>query len=237
MGRNISAVARKNIKLKTLLETLYTCVHLYTLIYKYISARRMSAKGRGRATATSAPAASSAPAAPAPVQSTEETGLDSRLTISNTDPDKRYFVYFIHESGRRGDNMPIKVGACNDVGEYRKTLESGRESDLKTYAVIKCVRGDAEAIITAFVSKYSNNHIKNGWFTGGKAIVDAFIADMEKSGYEKITEGRAKLLKSGARAPRAVAATNMAAEHAPAAAEAPLPTPRPKRPATPKHVT
>lgn len=128
-----------------------------------------------------------------------EANLDPRLTLSNTDPDKRYFVYFIHELGRHGDNMPIKVGASNDVGEYRKKTEAERENGLKTHAAIKCLKGDAENVISHFVRKYANNHMRNGWFTGGKPIVDEFIADMEKMGYEKITEGRAKLLKGNAR--------------------------------------
>lgn len=134
----------------------------------------------------------------------EVEGLDSRLTLANTDPTKNYFIYFIHESGRHGENMPIKVGASNDVGEYRKKLEAGRENNLKTYVAIKCLKGDADDVIVNFVRKYADNHLQNGWFTGGKSIVDAFVSEMETLGYEKLTEGRAKLLKSGARRPPVV---------------------------------
>src|SRR6185369_12624771 len=111
----------------------------------------MSGKGRGKAIPKAGDGATAITPNEEmqPIQHTDE-GLDSRLTISNTDPAKRYFVYFIHESGRRGENMPIKVGACNDVGEYRKTLEAGRESNLKTYSALKCLKGDAEVVITAF---------------------------------------------------------------------------------------
>lgn len=130
---------------------------------------------------------------------TSDDQLDSRLTIGNTDPAKFYFVYFIHELGRHGDNMPIKVGASNDVIEKRKQMERDRENNLKIHVAIKCLRGDAEEVMTQFVKKYGGNHIQNGWFTGGKPIVDAFVAEMEKMGYEKLTEGRARLLKGGAR--------------------------------------
>ena len=128
--------------------------------------------------------------------------FDSRLTLNNIDPNKRYFVYFIHELGRRGDNMPVKVGAVNDVGEYRKELEKGRENGLKTYIAIKCVKGDAEDVAKQFADKHDKSHLKNGWYTGGKTMIDAFVADVEKNGYEKATEGRARIMKS-ARKPSA----------------------------------
>lgn len=133
--------------------------------------------------------------------------MDSRLTINNIDPTKKYFVYFIHESGRRGDNMPVKVGVSNDVGEYRKELEKERENGLKTYIAIKCVKGDAEAVAESFKQKFTSSHLKNGWFTGGKAMIDAFVDGMAAMGYEKVTEGRAKVLKS-ARKPAAKKAAN-----------------------------
>jgi hypothetical protein len=123
--------------------------------------------------------------------------LDSRLTLSTIDPNKKYFVYFIHETGRRGDNMPVKVGFTNDVGEYRKELEKERENGLKTYIALKCVKGDAEDVANSFKSKYTSSHLKNGWFTGGKSMIDSFVDSMASLGYEKVTEGRARILKGG----------------------------------------
>ena len=127
----------------------------------------------------------------------EATNELEKLTLDNTDPDKHYFVYFIHELGRRGEKMPIKVGASNDVPAYRKSLEGGREKGLKTHSAILCRTGDAQQVVERFTTANADKHLQNGWYKGGKELVDAFAEELVKGGYEKTTEGRARLLKGG----------------------------------------
>ena len=117
---------------------------------------------------------------------------------SDSDPTAVYFVYFIHckrASGDRetGETM-FKIGATNNVRDTREQFEQGRDTDLKTHKIIKCMRGDASKLADTIHKRLESKAVVRGWFRVSKEQADALVEEIVKDGgdhYECVSEARA----------------------------------------------
>ena len=122
--------------------------------------------------------------------STNSTSVDSHDGI--------YCVGFIHQTGIRGDAIPIKIFATNNVAGDRKTWEAAVPSGLKTHCAIYCKTGDAENVVAAWDKLYASSRIPKAtmWYQVSKKAVDSFAESVSRnSDYEIVSEAKAKFKK------------------------------------------
>ena len=122
--------------------------------------------------------------------STNSTSVDSY--------DGLYCVGFIHQTGIRGDAIPIKIFATNNVAGDRKTWEAAVPSGLKTHCAIYCKTGDAENVVAAWDKLYASSRIPKAtmWYQVSKKAVDSFAESVSRnSDYEIVSEAKAKFKK------------------------------------------
>lgn len=109
--------------------------------------------------------------------------------------DSVHFAYFLRlVNGARGDEIEMKIGASNNVAQYRKDLAANFMYDIKPEEIIYCVKGDAEKVVSDFVSKHKPKAMQNGWYKASKTALSQFTEELVKSpDYDKSNLTRARV--------------------------------------------
>jgi hypothetical protein len=132
---------------------------------------------------------------------TDTTGNDTL-----TEPtDNCYYIFFIHKKSISGEKetgeASFKIGCSNNVRETREMFEQGRDTDLKTYRVIRCANGDAKKLCVLLCRRIENKSVVRDWYRLSKEQVDNISNEIiENDGYELVSESRAvKTVKAKSR--------------------------------------
>ena len=109
--------------------------------------------------------------------------------------DELFCVGFMHSMGARGEKIPVKVFATNDVALSKAAFQEANPSPQKIHAALLCVNGDAAVVVETWNRLYKTAKIEKapGWFTVSKLEIDEFVKSVTANvNFMAVSEAKAK---------------------------------------------